>query len=103
MTIRPVALKRRQPAVGSLLIVTIVVTAISLKGPKNQLRRETAYRPYPSICGMDGEGKNRRWPNSGGGLVVAAPAKAAYFRRLGRPGQTMTPHWPGHFSSDLEA
>jgi hypothetical protein len=85
MTIRPAALRRRQPAVGSLLIVTIVVPAISRKGAKNQLRRETAYRLYPSICGMDGEGKNRRWLNSGGVLVVAAPAKAAYFRRLGGP------------------
>ena len=65
MTIRPAALKRRQPAVGSLLIVTIVVPTISRKGALNQLRREKAYRPYLCICGMDGEGTSRRWPNSG--------------------------------------
>ena len=47
MTIRPAALKRRQPAVGSLLIVTIVVPAISLKGAKNQLRRETGVPALP--------------------------------------------------------
>ena len=48
MTIRRAALKRRQPAVGSLLIVTIVVTAIWLKGAKNQLRRETGV-PAPPL------------------------------------------------------
>jgi MarR family transcriptional regulator for hemolysin len=48
MTIGPAALERRQPAVGSLLIVTIVVTAIWLKGAKNQLRRETGV-PGPPL------------------------------------------------------
>jgi hypothetical protein len=47
MTIRPAALKRLQPAVGSLLIVTIVAPAISLKGAKNQLRRETGVPALP--------------------------------------------------------
>jgi hypothetical protein len=49
MTIRPAALRRRQLAVGSLLSVTIVVPAISLKAAKNQLRREIgvpALLPY---------------------------------------------------------
>src|ERR1700733_5571283 len=66
MTIRPAALRRLQPAVGSLLIVTIVVPSISLRGAKNQLRRERGVPALPSICGMDGEERNRRWPNSGG-------------------------------------
>jgi hypothetical protein len=48
MTIRLAALKRRQPAVGSFLIVTIVVAAISRKGAKNQLRRETGV-PAPPL------------------------------------------------------
>src|ERR1700677_5215957 len=74
MTLRPAALKPRQPAVGSLPIVAIVVPAISRKGAKNQLRREQAYRPCPSICTLGGEGKNRRWPNSGGGFVTETVA-----------------------------
>jgi hypothetical protein len=49
MTIRPAALKRLQLAVGSLLIVTIVVLAISRKGAKNQnqLRREKGVPALP--------------------------------------------------------
>ena len=49
MTIRPAALKRLQLAVGSLLIVTIVVPAISRKGAKNQnqLRREKGVPALP--------------------------------------------------------
>ena len=65
MTIRPAALKRRQPAIGSLPIVTIVMPAIPPKAAKNQLRRETGVPALPLFCGMDEEGKNRRWPNSG--------------------------------------
>src|ERR1700733_1529147 len=90
MTIRPPALKRRQPAVGSLLIVTIVVPAISLKGAKNQLRRETGVPALPLSCGMDGEGKSRRWPNSGGCLSSPLQRKPRILSP-GRPGQTMTP------------
>jgi hypothetical protein len=36
-----------QSAVGSLLIVTIVVLVVSLKGAKNQLRRETGVPALP--------------------------------------------------------
>src|ERR1700722_9818465 len=101
MTIRPAALRRPQSPVGSLPVVTIVMPAISAKGAKNQLRRESAYWPYPSVCGMDGEGKNQRWPNSGGLLVVAAPAKAAYFRRLGGPAKPRHPTGRAAFSLTL--
>jgi hypothetical protein len=85
MTIRSAALRSRQPAVGSLPIVTIVTPAISPKGANNQLRRETAYRRYPLYLR---NGRRREEPalaQQWRVLVVAAPAKAAYFRRLGGP------------------
>ena len=48
MTMRPAAFRRRQSAVGSSPIVTIVVSAISLAmGAKNQLRRETGVPGLP--------------------------------------------------------
>jgi hypothetical protein len=47
MTIHPTAFKRRQSAVGSLSIVTIVVPAISREGAKNQLRRERGVPTLP--------------------------------------------------------
>jgi hypothetical protein len=53
MTIRPAGLKRRQPAVRSSPIVTIVVPAISRKGARNQLGREKTdalQRPVVSIA-----------------------------------------------------
>jgi hypothetical protein len=53
MTIRPAALKRRQLAVGSSPVVTIVAPAISRKGARNQLRREKTdalQRPVVSIA-----------------------------------------------------
>ena len=43
----PSRLKRRQPAFGSLTIITIVVPAISRKWAKNQLRRETGVPAVP--------------------------------------------------------
>jgi hypothetical protein len=103
MTIRPAALNRRQPAVGSLLIVTIVVPAISLKGAKNQLRRETGV-PGPTPLSAEWMEKGR----AGVGPIVAGvshrrSSESRLFSSPGRSGQTMTPHWPGRFFSDLEA
>ena len=103
MTIRPAALNRRQPAVGSLLIVTIVVPAISLKGAKNQLRRETGV-PGPTPLSAEWMEKGR----AGVGPIVAGvshrrSSESRLFSSPGRSGQTMNPHWPGRFFSDLEA
>jgi hypothetical protein len=64
--------------------VTIVVPAISLKGAKNQLRREQAYRPYPSSA---------EWMEkvrAGVGPIVAAVSRrrsneSRVFCRLGGP------------------
>jgi hypothetical protein len=84
-------------------MVTIVMPAIPPKGAKNQLRRETAYRPYPSICGMDGEGKNRRWPNSGGCYSPPLQRKPLIFVAWAARPNHDAPHWPGRFFSNLVA
>jgi hypothetical protein len=104
MTIRPAALKRRrQPAVGSLLVVTIVVPAISLKGAKNQLRRETG---VPGSTPLSAEWMEKG--KAGVGPIVAGvshrrSSESRLFSSPGRSGQTMTPHLPGRFFSDLVA
>ena len=103
MTIRPAALKRRQPAVGSLLIVTIVVPAISLKGAKNQLRRETGVPALPRFLWKWME-KGR----TGVGPIVAGVSRrrsneSRVFCRLAARPNHDAPHWPGRFFSNLEA
>jgi hypothetical protein len=83
--------------------VTIVVPAISLKGAKNQLRRETGV-PGPTPLSAEWMEKGR----AGVGPIVAGvshrrSSESRLFSSPGRSCQTMTPHWPGRFFSDLEA
>ena len=83
--------------------MTIVVPAISLKGAKNQLRRETGV-PGPTPLSAEWMEKGR----AGVGPIVAGvshrrSSESRLFSSPGRSGQTMNPHWPGRFFSDLEA
>jgi hypothetical protein len=83
--------------------VTIVVPAISLKGAKNQLRREPGV-PGPTPLSAEWMEKGR----AGVGPIVAGvshrrSSESRLFSSPRRPGKTMTPHWPGRFFSDLEA
>src|ERR1700755_3156400 len=100
MTIRPATLKRRQPGVGSLPIVTIVMPAIPPKGQRTSLGAKQAYRPYPSSAEWMEKGRTGVGPIVAG-VSVAAPTKAFYFRRLGGPANHDAPHWPGRFLSNL--
>src|SRR5882757_5048557 len=99
MTIRPAAPRRRQPAVGSLPIVTFVVPAISRKGAKNQLRRERGVPALPPCLRNGRRTEEPAWAQYWRVLVVAAPTKADILSPgAARPNHD-APHWPGRFFS----
>ena len=78
----PSRLKRRQPAFGSLPIVTIVVPAISRKGAKNQLRRE---RGVPALPLYLRNGRTGVGPIVAGVSRRRSKRKPRIFCRLGGP------------------
>ena len=75
--------------------MTIVVPAISRKGAKNQLRRETGVPALPLYLRNGWRREEPALAQQWRVLVVAAPTKAAYFRRLGGPAKPRRPSLAG--------
>jgi hypothetical protein len=100
----PSRLKRRQPAFGSLPIITIVVPAISRKGAKNQLRRERGV-PALLLYLRNGTEKGRTGvgPNSAGVSRRRSNESRVFFVAWAARPNHDAPHWPGRFLSNLEA